>query len=185
MTILTKKEINKQIKNGALEWQIRTGLLRDLYSLKLEELPLQKISFRGKDIFAISENLLEEWLIHNSFDVYPLEEYFDDCDIDSVTYEDIEDEDITIDYGVLYDFVRDLGFKVINLEEVLEVDDSDNWSFENVFEGKKITKEEAGNGCLGFELVDVGSVAFLLENTDPSTIQMEWNHFLYDYNNSL
>lgn len=182
MEYLTKKEIEEKLKKGQLNWQVETGVLRDLDDLKLEELPLQEINFRGKTVLAISENNLEKWLIHNTFDIYNAEEYFDDEELDEITYEDIEDsdDDIVTDYSVLYGFVRGLGFKVIDLYEI-QHEEIQQWTFDNVFENQRITPEEVNENNLESKLTNCGEIIFLLENINPSTIKLKPNHFLYDY----
>ena len=132
-----------------------TGKLKDLSTLKLKELPLEKISFRDKEVLAISELTITSWLEKNTFNIYDLRKHNKDS---ITTYKDIIDNNILLDTLTINEFMLDLGFAIINIHDIVTIDNS----YENSFEGKDITEDE--RRLLASNISNAGDTVFVLEN---------------------
>lgn len=88
--------------------------LKNPFELELKELPLKEITLNNEDVYYISEDDIESYMIRNCFNIYNLN------DESLKYYGDIINRNLVTDYGILYEVAYNIGLTLISTDEERE-----------------------------------------------------------------
>lgn len=96
--------------------------LKNPFEVDLNDLPLKKIRLNNQDVYYISEDDLEIYMIKNCFNIYNLN------DESLEYYGDIINKNLVLDYCLLYEIAAHIGLTLVSTDEE---DDNEYKKFNN------------------------------------------------------